>query len=326
MTSTTNRLHPIGLAVAAALLLGAWHFARLPGDGPLIGPLHSAAHFPLFGLLAVIVFIALRRFATPDRKNAWGVYGGTLLVMLVISGVTEWSQQFTSRNASLWDVAVNMAGTVAALALIAYYDKQISHFTKTRLRKLSLALLPVILAAMVLLPVAGIAAALMKRDADFPCLVCPMNRVDLWMIDRNGASVRLAAGPERQTHLEILMKTGAFPGVSWEWPVKDWRGFDTLVLELGNPGPLPLDLTLRIDDLHHDFRFADRFNYRITLDAETRTRQCIPLKLLENAPEGRQMDLSGIARLMLFGSEASHGSRFRIHGIRLTRNQDMESC
>ncbi|WP_018952651.1 VanZ family protein [Thioalkalivibrio sulfidiphilus] len=326
MTSATNRLHPIGLAVAAALLLGVWHFARLPGDGPLIGPLHSAAHFPLFGLLAVIVFIALRRFATPGRQNAWGVYGGTLLVMLVISGVTEWSQQFTARNASLWDVAVNMAGTVAALALIALYDRQVAEFTQTRLRTLSLALLPVILAALVLLPVAGISAALMKRDADFPCLVCPKNRVDLWMIDRNGASVRLAAGPDRETYLEILMETSAFPGVSWEWPVKDWRGFDALELELGNPGPLPLDLTLRIDDLHHNFRFTDRFNQRITLEAGSRSRECIPLTDLENAPEGRQMDLSGIARLMLFGSEASHGSRFRIYGIRLIRHQEMGSC
>ena len=316
----------IGLAVAAALLLAVWHFARLPGDGPLIGPLHSAAHFPLFGLLAVIVFIALRRFATPGRQSPWGVYGGTLVVMLMISSVTEWSQQFTERDASLWDVAVNMAGTVTALALIALYDRQVAEFTQTRLRKLSLALLPVILAALVLLPVAGISAALMKRDADFPCLVCPKNRVDLWMIDRNGASVRLAAGPDRETHLEILMKTSAFPGVSWEWPVKDWRGFDALVLELGNPGPLPLDLTLRIDDLHHNFRFTDRFNQRVTLQASSRSRACILLTDVENAPEARQMDLSGIARLMLFSSEASHGSRFRIYGIRLIRHQEMESC
>lgn len=326
LRATTNRPHPTSLAAAAALLLGVWHFARLPGDGPLVGPLHSAAHFPLFGLLAVIVFLALSRFAGSDRKRARRVYGSTLLVMLVISGVAEWSQQFTARNASLWDVAVNMAGTVAALALIARYDIRVAEFTRTRLHKLSLTLLPVVLAALVLVPVVEILATLAKRDADFPCLVCPANRIDMWMIDCNGASVRLAAGSDGARHLEVLMETGAFPGVSWEWPARDWRGFDALVLELGNPGPLPLDITLRIDDLHHDSRFADRLNQRITLEAGYHSRACIPLTEIENAPESRQMDLSGIARLLLFGQEASQGSRFLIHGIRLIRHEETGSC
>jgi hypothetical protein len=114
------------LALTAALLLGVWHFGGIPGEGPLRGPLHSAAHFPVFGLLGAITFVSLRRFAPLVWHAGWRAYAMTLLAMLVLSAVAEWSQQFTGRNASLRDVGVNMAGTVAVLCLIALYDRQVA--------------------------------------------------------------------------------------------------------------------------------------------------------------------------------------------------------
>jgi VanZ family protein len=315
-----NRLHPSGLALAAILVLAVWHFGRIPGDGPLIGPLHSAAHFPLFGLLAAIVFVALRRSGPPACRIAGRTYLCTFLTMLLISGVTEWSQRFTDRNASLWDVAVNMAGTVAALALIALYDPRVSVPVRGRLRRLSLALVPVVLSVLVLLPVAVISAALMKRDADFPCIVCPKNRLDLRLMDVNGATARLEEqrnGDGKALHIRLL--SGTFPGVAWETPVPDWSGYDALVLEMTNPDTSPLQLTLRIDDAKHNFRFADRFNHRITLEPAGHHLECIPLAALENAPRDRKMDLGEIARVLLFGTAVSHGRSFYLHNIRLFR-------
>jgi hypothetical protein len=307
------------------VLLGVWHFGRLPGDGPLLGPLQSAAHFPVFGLLAALIFVALRRFAWPSWQSGWRAYARTLVAMLVLSAVAEWSQHFTDRNASLGDVAVNVAGAVAVLCLLAVGDRQIAGVAQGRTRRLTLMLVPVVLAMLALLPVAATWATIIKRDADFPCLVCPESRLDVWRLEANGASAQLVrAEGGRGTSLEIRLERGAFPGVSWEWPAPDWRGFDALVLELGNPGPEALALTLRIDDAQHDFRFTDRFNRPITLASGARHRECIPLSDIASAPEDREMDLSAVARLMLFAGAESQGQRFQIHRIRLI--SEPEGC
>jgi hypothetical protein len=190
-------------------------------------------------------------------------------------------------------------------------------------RRLTAALVPVILAILVLLPTASIWATIVKRDADFPCLVCPANRLDLWMLEISGATARIAreaggAAPFFEVHLD----QGTFPGVAWERPAPDWRGFDSLVLDLANPGTEVLVLSLRIEDMHHDLGFADRFNRRITLEPGIRHQACIPLPAIENAPRNREMDLSAIARVMLFAGAEAHGQRFRLHRVWLSN----EAC
>ena len=316
------------LAFAAVFLLGLWHFGRIPVEGGLQGPLHSAAHFPVFGMLGAIIFVSLRRFAPPAWRAGWRAYAVTLLAMLVLSAVAEWSQQFTDRNASLRDVGVNMAGAVAALCLIALYDQQIAGFMRGRGLRLAAALTPVFLAILVLIPPAAVWATLIKRDADFPCLVCPENRLDLWMLEVSGASARLAReGESAAPFIEVHLDRGAFPGVAWERPARDWSGFDTLVLDLTNPGPEELMLTLRIDDAQHDSRFTDRFNHRIRLEPEARHRECIPLSAIEEAPREREMDLAQIARVMLFGGGRAQGQGFWVHHIGLEQaGTDLQIC
>lgn len=313
------------LVLSGALLLGVWYFARIPGDGPLLGPLQSAAHFPVFGLLAALIFVSLRRFAPCPWHAGWRAYAFTLIAMLVLSGLAEGSQRFTDRQASLGDVGVNMAGAVAALCLLALVDREIRGLARRLALRVMLLSIPVVLAGLVLLPVAATWAMILKRDADFPCLVCPQNRLDLRMIDANGASAELVrADGARPDFIEIRLDRGPFPGVSWEWPVPDWRGFDALVLDLGNPGPEATALTLRIDDAVHDSRFADRFNRGIPLASESRQHACIALADIEGAPRGRPLDLSRIARMMLFGGAESHGKRFRVYGIWLSHRS--EAC
>ena len=73
-----------------------------------------------------------------------------------------------------------------------------------------------------------------------------------------------------------------------------------MLLDLTNPGDRPLELSLRIHDVRHDQEYSDRFNWRITLPAQSRETIRVPLAAVRNAPRGRQMDLEHIAGLLLF--------------------------
>lgn len=316
------------LVLSALFLLGLWHFGRIPVEAALQGPLHSAAHFPVFGLLGAVIFVALRRFAPHVWHAGWRAYAMTLLAMLVLSAMAEWSQQFTDRNASLRDVGVNMAGTLAVLCLIALRDRQVADVVCDARRRMLLLLAPLVLAVLVLVPLGTDWAAVVKRNADFPCIVCPANWLDLRMLTASGASVDLVrADGLDAAFLEVRLDRETFPGLAWEWPVADWRGFDTLIVELTNPGSEPLALTLRIDDALHDSRYADRFNHRIRLGPEARHRECIPLSGIQAAPQEREMDLSQVARVMLFGGGRAQGQEFWVHRIGLEQaGADLQIC
>ena len=172
-------------------------------------------------------------------------------------------------------------------------------------------------------PVIVTAAAFAKRNSDLPCVVCPSSYLDLQLVEANGATVRLSSLPEQwrafpsERVFEVGLRYGAYPGLEWADPIPDWQSFVTLVLDAINPESLPLRLTLRIDDVKHDNRYVDRFNYSFILPAGTRHREYIPLFKLREAPEDRDMDLARIRRIVLFGSADTHGRWFYLRSIRL---------
>jgi VanZ family protein len=310
------------LSMVSLAILTIWQVAPLSGDGPLIRELNNAAHFPLFGMLAAAIFLAIRLYAPTRHQKAWHAYFLTLVAMLCISSIAEWSQQFSARDASVDDVIVNMLGSTAALSIAALMDPLLPASAHRRLYRVGLVSLAMALAAIAAFPLAVTAAALAKRDADFPCVVCPTSWLDLRLLETNGADVALdGARDTNESALRIQLQNGQFPGVSWSSPSSDWRDYDTLVLEVTNPGATPTQLTLRIDDAKHNYDFADRFNHTIIVPSNGHLKECIPLSDLENAPKDRVMDLSQIAHIALFGNKNSHQRYFYLNYIRLTKHR-----
>lgn len=315
---------PMVLLASALALLGLWYFGELPGDSRLLRQLYNAAHFPVFGLLGAVAFFALRLLAPERLQRGWRGYAGTLLAMLAISVLTEASQSLSAtRSASAGDAVINMMGTVAALGLIALRDPELPERVRRPPIRIALIVIALALALSIALTVVILAAAFAKRQADFPCVVCPDSRLDLQLVQANGATVRLSPLPEPWRNargdqgFEVHLRQGVYPGLEWADPMPDWRGFATLALDMVNPEPRPLRLTLRVDDAKHNGQPSDRFNYSFMLPAGARHREYIPLSALWEAPEGRDLDLSRIARIVLFGSEDTRHRRFYLHSIRL---------
>lgn len=299
--------------------LGVWWVAPLPGDGPLLRALHNFAHFPVFGIQAVAVFLAIRLFAPIGLRRGWRAYLLTLVAMLCISSIAEWSQRFSARDASIDDVFVNMLGSIAALSIAALIDLRLHARTHRPFYQFGLASLATITTLVAVTPLVITEASLAKRNADFPCILCPSSWLDLRLLETNGATADLVGRSDSDGNaLLIQLQKGRFPGISMPNPRSDWRGYDALVLGVFNPENSPIRLTLRIDDAQHNYEFADRFNQTIVVPANGLLEECIPLTALENAPQDRLMDLSKIAFLALFGNNEEHGRRFYLHNIRLT--------
>jgi len=95
------------------------------------------------------------------------------------------------------------------------------------------------------------------------------------------------------------------------------RGYRALTLDLVNPGDRPLELTLRILDRQHDWRFEDRYNGRLWLPPRSRQGFTIPLEAIANAPDRRRMDLAQIADVLLFRTGGAELGEFYLAGIAL---------
>jgi hypothetical protein len=217
----------------------------------------------------------------------------------------------------------NLAGAAVGLGLKSLTDPRIRVGNRPRPYRVAVIGGSALMLIIVLMPVGDAAAALLKRNRDFPCLVCPTSRLDLVLIETNGASIELS--PHRsstRSAIAIQMEDGEWPGVAWPEPIRDWAGWLALELDLGNPGSSAIDVTLRIEDAVHDFRFDDRFNLRISIPAESRRRLCILLSQLRHAPARREMDLSHVSQFMLFGTDASHGQELHVYRIALLGKTD----
>ena len=127
---------------------------------------------------------------------------------------------------------------------------------------------------------------------------------------------------DRQITEIRLGREGAF-SVKLHDPWSDWRSYETLLLDLEYPSDAALPLTIRVHDEAHlrgDPPHRDRFNRRIEL-MPGRHEIDISLVDIASAPANRNMDLSRIDGLVLFGSITDAGARFLIHGIRLERSR-----
>ena len=111
--------------------------------------------------------------------------------------------------------------------------------------------------------------------------------------------------------------TGELPGVSLHEPVPDWSRFQTLVIDVANPDPVDLSLTVRVHDQRHNKQFADRFNRSFALRAGERREIRIPLDDIRRGPRQRLMDMRHISDITLFRGDNQGSRRLRVYTIRL---------
>jgi VanZ family protein len=283
------------LLVAAALALPLVALAfGLPSHPRILAVLNNAAHGPLFAALAAVIALLVR-----DRVRwtaRWQLLAA-FAIAVTAGGLIELIQPALGRSRELADLWTDAAGAAAGLAVL--------ELTRTRRPWIPAAVLGLTTSA-IGWPVYDAALAYEERNRQAPALLEISGRSDwyfLWTRGVHATEQRLPGpwrGPGDATSLRVQLDEGKWRTIGHDEPISDWRPFRRLMMDLTNPGPEPLRLTLRVHDGIHNDQATDRFNRRFVLEAATRSVLAIPLADIERAPNGRKLDLSEVTGWMIF--------------------------
>lgn len=224
------------------------------------------------------------------------------LAAVAAGGVIEVIQPQLGRTAEWRDLRSDAIGAVAGLAIHA---ATIGGADWRRWLAITVA---TAVAVPVVWPVAHATLAYLVRMSRFPVIFEGASHADGYFIHVQNASSHPELLPAAWARsgdtpsLRVRIAGGPWPGIRHLEPSPDWSGYSLLKLDLTNADELPLTLTLRIHDRAHDNRAADRFNRSFELAPRSRIVWAVPLREIAEAPDGRVLDLSRVAGLILFSS------------------------
>ncbi len=118
---------------------------------------------------------------------------------------------------------------------------------------------------------------------------------------------------------KVVFESGVkYPGIEAAKIDRDWRGYDTLRMDVFNPQGVPVDVTIRIDD-DKSTGYSSRYNGGFLL-VNGQTFVAIPLDDLRAGD--RTLDLSKIRLFMIFMSSPDRNVTLYFDNIRLTRGTE----
>ncbi|MGE0581129.1 MAG: hypothetical protein AB7P31_03170 [Steroidobacteraceae bacterium] len=259
-----------------------------------LAALHDAGHVLVFAAIGALLCVLMEPRGVPR-----------LVLFFVVIAVLAVGSELAQPYASMGDVGRDLLG--ASIGVLAW--------SGWRRRRRTPWILAAILLAIGLAPLAFTGWAYAQR-ALHPEVVWDAGRAT-WRVFLEppvaGGYARHAAG------LRFTATDDAYAGVSIREPPHDWRGYDTLRIAIGNPGPTPIRVNVRIDDRPRDTAYEDRFNRERTVPAGAAVAWRIALADIERGPQGRRLDLSRIERVVVFLSTGSRGAAFDLAGVRLER-------
>jgi len=286
------------LATLVVALLCIALVARFPSHLLIFAELNNAAHAPVFGAMAIVWLHILRRYSALVR---WPRYLAAFALSVAIGGLIELIQPALGRGAEILDLVNDALGAIAGLAIAATIESR----RKWILLLGAAALVPV------LWPIGVAAMAYRSRSHEFPTLIGNYTPADRYFIYSSGVNFGPAVLPVQWRRsadplsLKIHIHGMNFPRITHREPQADWRGYERLMLDITNPGIRPLTLTLSVHERGPKNRTLHRFRQTFTISASARRVVSIPLADIAASPGDRDMDMSRIATVILFGKNGA---------------------
>jgi len=286
---------------------------------------HAPSFFAAFLLLAGILDPSC--IGLPDSWHRLCVLGTSRLILLagalaIIGIICELLQGLVGRSPGVGDVLANGCGLLAALFWC------LSRSTKRRVVQTRLTL---IAAGLLLLPSWSPFAELYDcflQQRAFPILASfeRPREIHTWLARQATIERTTEWSSHGAASMKVHGRSGAvYPGANFQWPIMDWRGFETLEFDLLNPSEKPLRLEINVWDVAHassGYAPADRFHTSIVLIPGEPTAVQIQLAEVRDAPHTRHMDLSRICSLNLFTVRPEVEVVFLVDHIRLTSGSE----
>jgi hypothetical protein len=291
-------------------------FGRIPGEGRWANDLNNAAHGPAFALVTLCVFALLPR--SPGRRiTIFGEYSAAILISILLGALVELLQHFTGRDATLADLLTDTLGTLAAAGGLLAFDARLqgSH-EQAAPRRIGL-LVAVAASLLMLSPLVATAAAYLKRHFAFPTLVdfsLPL-ATSFIRVDASASVERVQLPRELRYdgRGSIGLRTHLTEKSGWVLvltePVRDWRRYTRLNLDVANPTDEPLALRLRVFDRHGR---GHRAGYRgpIKVPPHSRVIQSVALRSLNSKTDDAQTDTSNVHSIVIARASANRAREF----------------
>ena len=286
-------------------------FAEVPGNRMYTRVAQDFAHVPAFGAITWCLLMLRRPHVPVDFVLA-------VAVAVALGGGVEIVQGLIGGDASLLDVWRDLLGATIA-ACICWLMMRTGTTLNWRLILLPGGL-AALTSALALLPVAQCALAYRHRDSNFPVLADFHSRSDTYLLRATEPAfrrVKVAAGPGKRADIALLVpySTATWPGVVFEEPVPDWRAFESLAIDIYNPGDEPQSIVVGIHDALYNGTAADRFTAHYELGAHTRKTILIPMSAIRNAPHGRTFDLQRVGRLAIAHEPKQPSGNFILYKV-----------
>lgn len=306
----TGRRNILLLLLAIALVLLGTVWTPIGGNGRWTNIALTAGHGVAFAFTAALAALALAESRVASTWPVWLHYAVVLVVSGLLGFGTEVLQMWLPRDANLEDLRTDLLGIWAGLAAFAVFD--------ARLRTLGRIGLPfsgLIPFFMLAVPLVTCIQAYAQRSAAFPVLADFRENFDEYFLQAQGTSRAHDLMPETwaaytgEQTMRISFGTAAWPGLHFAEPAPDWRGFDTLAIDVTNPNQAALPLSIRIHDRAHNNQYSDRFNTQIDLEPRERTIVRLPIVDIARAPRSRNLDIDEVSGLILFVSGNSEPER-----------------
>ncbi len=275
----------------------------------------NLGHVPLFAVVAGMTLLLTDRnnwIRTKGSNYLW-----TFAVTAGLSMTSEIIQHFIpGRSLQAGDIFNDLMGGGIFL-LVAYQFRQ--GLQKWARIWLSSATFFILLT--VCLPVVLTATDELRARKDFPLLASfeTQREMERWMSVEGSfrrTSMNATAG---SYSLEVLIPPGLYPGITMDYPPRDWRGYNILSFDAFLEGKAPLPLTVRINDLRHNEEFEDRYNSTITLQPGP-NHVMVDLSEVEHAPKGRLMNMEHVSMICIFSYRLKEQRTLYLDNLRLEKD------
>lgn len=313
------------IAALTALVL----FAPVPSGAHWAIVLGDSAHGPVSALIAAIVFQQLSLLSRRRRVPRWPVcrwpvWQWTLAIATttILGILIEFVQSLIGRDAEVMDVITDLLGALVGAGLSVFLASDAPGGSRT-LRRAGLAS-AMIAGAFIVAPVATMAAAYVARNTRFPVLMdgsAPLGATFLTTFWATATQETLPPQAQPAFPGEKSLKVQIDGQRVWSTALlevrPDWRSWNTLVVELFNPGDYDVYLRLRVFDRPDGLAVDKGFITRQTLAPRSRTLWKIPLHEMATAAGTQRLDLSHIHGLILFPAHDSRNSPLFLLNMRL---------
>ena len=278
---------------------------KLPGDTFLWREISNTGHTPLFGIVSVAVLGLSIQILNLRKRYLHYLFA--FVISVIIGVAMEYVQMFGTRDADVGDLIRDLIGIASFLCFCIGLDKQMLagfKYNSRVIRKLLLAISMMIF-LMSFMPVLHWAGGYLYRDHVFP-QICSFD--SFWgkkFVFTQDAELNAIPPPcgwkDAGTGCvaRLTFERGEYPGFRIEEPYPDWTGYQSLTFTIYSELDDSVVLGLRIDDIHYNNTYEDRFNTRIVVRSGVNPVS-IPLDKIKNGPKFRELDIAAISVIYLF--------------------------